>query len=294
MVGRLRYLAEKKQSENVIYLVEEPETFLHPSSQEEMLYSLMSLSKLNQIFVTTHSPIFTWATKQNAITLCKKENTELKYEQREDDDFLLDIAKQLWIRASHNIIDTTTSFIFLEGKDDISFFAIAYEKFSWIKFPYDKVCILFWWWNTLDDFIRIKYFSELKDKHQKKLFLVVDSDKWNNEAKKIENNKRIVEKFNNKVSWMWKGWVLNKRYIESYYHKGALERIFTDKDFSDLIKNVFDDDFNVIEYLNSKWISVKKSKWNADIFLEMTQEEWTEVSSNELEGIFSEILPTNE
>ena len=95
MVGRLRYLAEKKQSKDTIYLVEEPETFLHPSAQDEMLMSLLSLSDSNQIFITTHSPIFAGATKGNALTLCKKENTILSYKQSDEDSFLLEIADQL-------------------------------------------------------------------------------------------------------------------------------------------------------------------------------------------------------
>jgi putative ATP-dependent endonuclease of the OLD family len=39
-------------------LIEEPETFLHPSAQQDLLDSIKDLSEDNQIIITTHSPIF--------------------------------------------------------------------------------------------------------------------------------------------------------------------------------------------------------------------------------------------
>jgi len=290
MVWRLRYLAEKKESTNVIYLIEEPETFLHPSAQEEMLESLIWLSNTNQIFITTHSPIFTWATQLDWLTLCKKESTKLKYEQRSDDDFLLDVAAQLWVKSTHNLLDTYESFLFLEWKDDIWFIESSYKKIFNKDFPNDKVCLMFGWWSTLKDFIRIRYFTLLKDKHNKKLFLLIDSDKWNNDSQKLLKNQTMVSNFNIKVADMWKAWLLNSRYIESYYHKNSLERVFNDKDFSDLEQVKFEEDFDVIKYLKWKWISEKNSKWNRKIFEEMTRDEWIAISWWELESIFIEII----
>ncbi|HIC30776.1 MAG TPA: hypothetical protein EYO76_02555, partial [Flavobacteriaceae bacterium] len=40
MVARFRYLAEKSKGNNVIYLIEEPETFLHPTAQADLLIAL--------------------------------------------------------------------------------------------------------------------------------------------------------------------------------------------------------------------------------------------------------------
>lgn len=40
----------------ILFFLDEPETFLHPSAQDKLLKSLNILSESNQIFVTTHSP----------------------------------------------------------------------------------------------------------------------------------------------------------------------------------------------------------------------------------------------
>jgi putative ATP-dependent endonuclease of OLD family len=41
-----------------LYLIEEPELFLHPNHQKHFRNKLISLSKNNQVFVTSHSPYF--------------------------------------------------------------------------------------------------------------------------------------------------------------------------------------------------------------------------------------------
>lgn len=40
----------------LVFLLDEPETFLHPRAQDKLLKALDSISETNQIFVTTHSP----------------------------------------------------------------------------------------------------------------------------------------------------------------------------------------------------------------------------------------------
>lgn len=40
----------------ILFFIDEPETFLHPSAQDKLLQSLNQLSKNHQIFITTHSP----------------------------------------------------------------------------------------------------------------------------------------------------------------------------------------------------------------------------------------------
>jgi putative ATP-dependent endonuclease of the OLD family len=41
-----------------LYLIEEPELFLHPNHQKHFRNRLVSLSKNDQVFVTSHSPYF--------------------------------------------------------------------------------------------------------------------------------------------------------------------------------------------------------------------------------------------
>ncbi|WP_303979024.1 ATP-dependent endonuclease [Streptococcus danieliae] len=40
----------------ILFFIDEPETFLHPSAQDKLLQSLNDLSTNHQIFITTHSP----------------------------------------------------------------------------------------------------------------------------------------------------------------------------------------------------------------------------------------------
>ena len=40
----------------ILFFIDEPETFLHPSAQDKLLQSLNKLSNNHQIFITTHSP----------------------------------------------------------------------------------------------------------------------------------------------------------------------------------------------------------------------------------------------
>src|SRR5690606_38430725 len=92
MVAGFRYLAEKSKGNNIIYLIEEPETFLHPTAQADLLNALKELSNDNQVLITTHSPVFAGATSVKGVVLCVKEE-QSNYLNAEDDDdtaFLLD------------------------------------------------------------------------------------------------------------------------------------------------------------------------------------------------------------
>ncbi|WP_367370425.1 ATP-dependent endonuclease [Latilactobacillus curvatus] len=48
--------ASKGGDKPILFFIDEPETFLHPSAQDKLIESLKKISKTSQIFVTTHSP----------------------------------------------------------------------------------------------------------------------------------------------------------------------------------------------------------------------------------------------
>jgi len=285
MVGRLRYLANKNHLNNVIYLVEEPETFLHPSAQDEMRDSLLSLSESNQVLITTHSPIFLGATNENAITLCKKENTELKYEQRVDDEFLIDIARQIGVKPSHNVLDTYKTIVFVEGSNDIKFLRIASEKLDCSfheLIESNKIVVFFGGGKSLENFIDIEYFEKLK----KKMFLIIDSDKGM--PSKVVENETLKDKIDAKENG--EGYILNKRNIENYYYPDAIRRKYGIEFEHD---EHFAEDENVASFmkqLNSSnpGKNIKK-KNDISIYEEMTKQEWKAVSDGELEAVFVQI-----
>jgi len=294
MVARLRYLAEKGGLENIIYLIEEPETFLHPSSQEEMLISLKILSDKNQIFITTHSPIFVGSADKNNITLAEKNIKNITYSQDSSNDFILNIAKSIGVKPSHNILDTNKVIIFVEGTGDIKFYTIAFKKLLNYIIDDNVVAFLPGGGQSLEDFISIKYFKDLEHKQGKKMFLILDSDLGNPDPKKNKQNKALVEKFDLDLSSTGsKGYLLPKRYIESYYNKKSIKRLYPGTDLNDMVNNYFEPEENVEKYLTNKnnpKCSIKV-KNNDDIFSDMTEEEWVEVDNTivTLRSILSDI-----
>lgn len=303
MVWRLRYLANKKESENVIYLVEEPETFLHPSAQEEMLNSLISLSENNQVFITSHSPIFVGATKSNAITLCTRNGVDLIYSQDWDKDekFLIRISKELWVKPLHDISDSYKAIVFVEWFNDAEFLKIASEKLSknfHNLVEKDVIAIIDGWWESLKNFINIKFFEQ----QNKAMFLIIDSDEFDKSdvslsddvkkslSKKVADNIALQTKFNSKSNA--KCFILKKKNIDTYYHPMAIERKLCLPKW-ELWYVIFDDVFdtkNLLSDLKKKnpHSQIPKKNW-IDLFKFMTEEEWKAVSSWELENIFDEI-----
>src|SRR5690606_4564969 len=107
MVARFRYLAEKNKGHNIIYLIEEPETFLHPIAQQDLLNALKELSDDNQIIISTHSPVFAGATDINGVILCTKD-IQSNYENAVNESrvkFLRKIVEELGIKPSYNLSD---------------------------------------------------------------------------------------------------------------------------------------------------------------------------------------------
>jgi predicted ATP-dependent endonuclease of OLD family len=176
MVARFRYLAEKNKGNNIIYLIEEPETFLHPSAQEDLLNSLNDLSEDNQIIITTHSPVFTGSTDYDSVILCKKEEQSI-YEYADEDkksDFIMHIVDELGIKPSYNLRDHHEKIVFVESKNDAMFYDLICKKFlDKNLLNNNKILVLpFGGGEDIESFINIDYF----DKSQRDLFLIIDSE----------------------------------------------------------------------------------------------------------------------
>lgn len=77
MVAYFEYLARKNSNGNTIFGIEEPETFLHPELQYELLESILTLADDSQFLITTHSPVFAGATESTNIVVVKKQGDYL-------------------------------------------------------------------------------------------------------------------------------------------------------------------------------------------------------------------------
>lgn len=288
MVARFRYLAEKNKGHNIVYLIEEPEAFLHPSAQEDLLNAFKYLSEDSQIIITTHSPVFAGATDYQSVILCKKEKQSI-YECANEANkmkFIMRIVEELGIKPSYNLRDHHEKIVFVESKNDAIFYDLICKKvLNKDLLNNEKILVLpFGGGEDIESFINIDYF----DSSGRDLFLIIDSDKHQN---KQDKQQRRINEFNKKEKGS--GYMLKKSCIENYYHPKALKRVYslpenTFKFFSndEKVKTTME---NIIKdkNLNSKNIKIKN---NINVFKEMTKDEWGEVIEDELidflKGIF--------
>ncbi|MCB0536053.1 MAG: ATP-binding protein [Bacteroidetes bacterium] len=288
MVARFRYLAEKSKGNNIIYLIEEPETFLHPTAQADLLNALKELSNDNQVIITTHSPVFAGATSVKGVVLCTKDGQSNYCNATEDDDtaFLLKIVEELGIKPSYNLRDHHEKIVFVESNNDAKFYHLLCEKLIGTNLlQNEKVLVLpFGGGEDIESFLNIDYF----DNSDRDLYLIIDSDKHLN---KQEKQLQRAESFRN-TKEKGKAYVLSKSYIESYYHPRAFERVY------ELPENSFDffEDGENIRTTIKQIVREKdfvnkniKEKNNFRIFNETTKQEFTEIVEQELIDFLTEI-----
>lgn len=288
MVARFRYLAEKKKGMNVIYLIEEPETFLHPSAQNDLLSAFRELSDGNQVLITTHSPVFAGATNVESVILCKKENGSIyeNYNVNGKDQFLSSIISELGIKPSYNLRDTHEKIVFVESHNDAKFYDIICRNLIGKPLDGDNTILVlpFGGGEDIDSFLNIDYF----DNSGRELFLIIDSDKHQN---KYEKQKARANNFQ-ETKESGRSYVLEKSCLENYYHPRAFERTynlafgsFPDMAAEDNARTVikgFKEQLNVTKNI--------KEKNNFDVFGEMTREEWEEVVEGDLIEFLREIV----
>jgi putative ATP-dependent endonuclease of OLD family len=285
MVARFRYLAEKKKGSNILYAIEEPETFLHPSAQEDLLSALAQLSSDNQILLATHSPIFAGSSDKSAVVLCEKTSAGSKYTTEEDDeDIPKRIIDELGIRPHHNLRDSYTKILFCESKNDILFYdSISRAVLGKGLANEDSILALPGGGDSLEDIINIDYFTRTG----RDIYLLSDSDK-HLDNKKQEENKKRVNRFEGLDKA--KGYLLKKACIENYYHPRAFERVYDG--IAQGSCEVFADSDNVKDKLKilieETGIQIKLKNGHS-VFSETTKNEWEEIVEEELIKFLKEV-----
>lgn len=123
MVAYFQYLAgksgEEGQLENFVFGIEEPETYLHPGAQHDLLKSLRSLATNNQVIITTHSPVFAGATEPSDLVWTKRVSGLVIITQGTGLD-LEALTLDLGIEPSDQIYGYRAC-IFVEGQSDVDF-----------------------------------------------------------------------------------------------------------------------------------------------------------------------------
>jgi len=281
MVARFRYLAEKSKGNNIIYLIEEPETFLHPTAQADLLNAFKELSNENQIIITTHSPVFAGATSVDGVILCTREEQSNYFNatQDNDTDFLLRVINELGIKPNYNLRDDFDKILFVEGQDDATFYKIVCDKVL-SKNLEEKILVLPTGGSSIDSFINITYFK----KNGRELLLIIDSDKGlsvKNPEKPIIQQRTVL----NFTESFGKGYLLKKSNIESYLHPRAIERRYNHLGENSI--HFFADDEDLKDFFKEKRIN---KKHNTEIFNSMTKEEFYEVIEQELIDFLNEVI----
>lgn len=281
MVARFRYLAEKSKGNNIIFLIEEPETFLHPTAQADLLSAFKELSNDSQIIITTHSPVFAGATSVNGVVLCTREEQSnyLNASEAHDTEFLLKVISELGIKPNYNLRDDFDKILFVEGQDDAFFYKIICEKLLGQNLE-EKILVLPTGGSSIDSFINITYFK----KNGRELILIIDSDKGlsiKNPEKPIIQE-RTVANFSENFG---KAYLLKKSNIESYIHPRAIERRYNHIDENTI--HYFEDDEYLKDFFRDNRIS---KKHNTEIFNSMSREEFEEVVEPELIEFLNEVV----
>ena len=288
MVARFRYLAEKTKGLNVIYLIEEPETFLHPSAQNDLLNALRELSEDNQVIITTHSPVFAGATNIEAVVLCKKADGSI-YEHcgTTGRQSLVDsIVEELGIKPSYNLRDQHEKIVFVESHNDARFYNLVCKNLvgnELLSNP--KVLVLpFGGGEDIDSFINIDYF----DRSGRTLYLVIDSDK--HEGKNEKQEERATSFRDTKTDG--RAYVLKKSCLENYYHPRAFERAYgLPEESFPWIEDGENARTVIKQYKINQNVNLNiKEKNNFTVLETMTSSEWEEVVEDELKQLMTEIL----
>ena len=270
MVAYFEYLATRQTAQHQIFAIEEPETYLHPSLQEDLLNSITTISQNSQFFLTTHSPVYAGATNQSNIIVVQKDNSLSNYLNIENEDDLMNLViSELGIRPNYNLLkDHITKVVFVEGSSDVKFWECAIAKIH----------------GTLPNNIlfvpcggtQVGFFVDVSlcRKINKNFMFVLDSDKGATDySKKLQNQNGLKLKIEAQGGTFE---MLCKREIENYYHIDAIKRAFPNINIPD--------DFEILDHndiekeIKDKILSTQttnlKKKGEMKIFNEMTQQEW--------------------
>ena len=285
MVAYFEYLANKKSIKNQIFAIEEPETYLHPSAQQDLLNSIIRISEGSQFFLTTHSPVFAGATDgENSVLVTKNEFGTSCY-SRGEPNIIDQIINELGIRPDYNLLKEIKYLIFVEGVDDVHFLKTYAKTVLNKDLENDKILCVIGGGGSLKNYADLNLFKKLKGNSF--YSVMVDGDDQSN--RKDKWRKRIQAECNKDAADFKQ---LSKRDIENYCHPQAICKKCPNLDVS---KIVIQDDTDVKKHLKEIGL-VKNFKkgLNIEVFNEMTKKEWEEMDrtgeiKNFIEAIYTKI-----
>ncbi len=228
MMSYFEYLAETERTDatqQIIFGFEEPETFLHPSAQENLFDKLSSLSDNGfQVITSTHSPTIVGNTKRHNIIHISKPNNTYTLNQIAID--YKELAIDLGIKPDNTFtpLFSTSRLLFLvEGIDDVNAMhhkATLYKQAGLIPQTFEQLnvnIIPIGGCGGVKHWVNLDLFTKL----EKPFYIFLDSDKDNAGAVSINETNLIAYGLTLGTDFG----ISKKRLLENYIHPTALQRL---------------------------------------------------------------------
>ncbi|MFB6430536.1 ATP-dependent nuclease [Bacillus thuringiensis] len=204
-------LQEHSGITNAVLLFEEPEIYLHPSLQRKMIITLKNLSRNNQIFLTTHSPIIVSKVDQQEILHITKD--KLSGQTSVSHASARHIIEDLGIQPSD--IFNKNHIIFVEGNDDKIIIEELIHKITKNTTIFEnQIAIL-----DIGGFDKMEFYANAniltKNNVKSNYWIIVDSD--GEDAEKRREKIVRKSKINGIELQIDSIFVLNHYAIESYF-----------------------------------------------------------------------------
>jgi len=235
MMSYFEYLAEENKNEhqNIIFGFEEPETFLHPSAQEQLFEKLINMTENGyQVLITSHSPTI----------IAKSSRDKMMHIVREANKFVLNqtklniskIIKDLGISVENQFIkefEKSKMLILVEGIRDVNAFQYTSKLYKDNKKIQDDfkdkgiVFIPIGGCNSIQHWVALDLINAL----DKPFFIIQDSDKVN--LKSQSNNEADLKNLGFKEKEEFH--ILYKRNLENYLNLKTIKRLIPNIDLEE-------------------------------------------------------------
>jgi len=228
MMSYFEYLAETDRTDDaqqIIFGFEEPETFLHPSAQENLFEKLNSLKENGyQVITSTHSPTIVGNTIHSHIIHISKPNNI--YTVNQNGISYKEIAIDLGIKPDNTFtpLFSTSRLLFLvEGIDDANAMhhnATLYKQAGLIAETFEDLninIIPIGGCDSVKHWINLDLFTKL----EKPFFIFLDSDKPDAVSVSLNETKLLNYGLANGTDF----YITKKRLLENYIHPTALQRL---------------------------------------------------------------------
>ncbi len=228
MMSYFEYLAETGRAnseQQIIFGFEEPETFLHPSAQDNLFEKLNNLTNSGyQVITSTHSPTIVGNTKiEDIIHISKPQNI---YTVNQTDLDYKNLAIDLGIKPDNTFtpLFSTSRLLFLvEGIDDVNAMhhkSVLYKQAGFITHTFEELninIIPIGGCGGVKHWVNLDLFTKL----EKPFYIYLDSDKENVDSISPNEVNLVAYGLTLGVDFS----VTKKRLLENYIHPSALERL---------------------------------------------------------------------